>query len=120
MKDWVAFMDKYYPDGDKSDSTTVYGYVVAQLWSQVLKKCGDDLTRANVMKQAASLKDFDAPCCCRASRINTSATDFPPMKQMQMERFDGETWELFGDVISGEVGSALRRGPAASAACRIR
>jgi branched-chain amino acid transport system substrate-binding protein len=100
-KEWLAFMDKYFPDGDKSSSFTVYGYSVAQTLVQVLKQCGDDLTRANVMKQAASLKDFEVGMLLPGIKINTSATDFYPIQQMQMLRFTGERWELIGPVMSG-------------------
>lgn len=105
LKEWAAFMDKYFPEGDKTSSFTVYGYTVAQTLVQVLKQCGDDLTRANVMKQAASLKDFAPPMLLPGIKINTSSTDFYPIEQMQMQRFTGERWELFGPIISGEVGS---------------
>jgi branched-chain amino acid transport system substrate-binding protein len=104
-KDWVAFMDKYYPDGDKTSSFTVYGYSVAQTLAQVLKQCGDDLTRENVMKQAASLNKLAQPMLLPGITINTSDKDFYPIKQMQMEKFNGERWELFGPVMSGDVGS---------------
>jgi branched-chain amino acid transport system substrate-binding protein len=104
-KEWVAFMDKYYPDGDKASSFTVYGYSVAQTLAQVLKQCGDDLTRENVMKQAASLQKLAQPMLLPGITINTSDKDFYPIKQMQMEKFNGERWELFGPVMSGEVGS---------------
>jgi branched-chain amino acid transport system substrate-binding protein len=104
-KEWAAFMDKYYPDGDKTSSFTVYGYLVAQTLVQVLKQCGDDLTRENVMKQAASLKGLELPMLLPGVKINTSDKDFFPIKQMQMEKFNGERWELFGPVMSGEVGS---------------
>jgi len=100
-KEWLAFMDKYFPDGDKTSSFTVYGYTVAQTLAQVLKQCGDDLTRANVMKQAANLKNLDLPMLLPGIKINTSATDFYPIEQMQMQKFTGERWELFGEVISG-------------------
>jgi branched-chain amino acid transport system substrate-binding protein len=79
----------------------VYGYSVAQTLVQVLKQCGDDLTRANVMKQAASLKDFEVGMLLPGIKINTSATDFYPIQQMQMLRFTGERWELIGPVMSG-------------------
>jgi branched-chain amino acid transport system substrate-binding protein len=104
-KDWAAFMDKYYPDGDKTNVSTVFGYTVAQTMVQVLKQCGDDLTRANVMKQAASLKNLELPMLLPGIKINTSATDFFPIEQEQMMRFSGERWELFGPVMSGEIGS---------------
>jgi branched-chain amino acid transport system substrate-binding protein len=100
-KEWLAFMDKYFPDGDKTSSFTVYGYTVAQTLAQVLKQCGDELTRANVMKHAANLKDLELPMLLPGIKINTSAKDFYPIEQMQMQKFNGERWELFGPVISG-------------------
>jgi branched-chain amino acid transport system substrate-binding protein len=105
MKNWVAFMDKYFSDGDKTSSFTGYGYSVAQTLVQVLKQCGDNLTRENVMKQAANLKNLEQDLFLPGIKINTSATDFFPLKQMQMMRFKGESWEVFGPVLSGEVGS---------------
>jgi branched-chain amino acid transport system substrate-binding protein len=102
-KDWVAFMNKYYPEGDKTDVGNVYGPSIAQTLAQVLKQCGDDLTRENVMKQAASLKNFTVPMLLPGITINTGPTDYAPVKQMQMGRFDGERWVLFGPLISGEV-----------------
>ena len=104
-KEWLAFMDKYYPDGDKTSSFTVYGYSVAQTLAQVLKQCGDDLTRENVMKQAASLKNLELPMLLPGIKLNTSDKDFFPIKQMQMQKFNGERWELFGPIMSGDVGS---------------
>ncbi|HZW47832.1 MAG TPA: ABC transporter substrate-binding protein, partial [Microvirga sp.] len=104
MKEWGAFMDKYFPDGDRTSSFTVYGYTVAQTLVQVLKQAGDDLTRENVMKQAANLKNFTVPTVLPGITMNTSATDFFPIEQMQMMRFNGERWELFGPVIAGEIG----------------
>ena len=101
---WSAFMEKYYPDGDRSDGFTVYGYLVAQTLVQVLKQCGDDLTRENVMRQAANLKDLNLNMLLPGVSINTSPTDFYPIKQMQMMKFGGTHWEPFGPVISGEVG----------------
>ncbi|HXP02785.1 MAG TPA: ABC transporter substrate-binding protein [Stellaceae bacterium] len=103
-KDWVAFMDKYYPEGDKSDLGNVYGPSNAASVIQVLKQCGDELTRENVMKQAASLKDFTVPMLLPGIKINTSPTDFAPVKQVQMGKFDGQRWQLFGDLIAGAVG----------------
>ena len=102
-KDWVAFMDQYYPEGDKTDAGNVIGPCFAQTLLQVLKQCGDELTRENVMKQAASLHDFRVPMLLPGIRINTSPTDFAPIKQMQMAKFDGERWQLFGPLISGAV-----------------
>jgi branched-chain amino acid transport system substrate-binding protein len=103
-KEWLAFMDKYFPDGDKNSSFTVYGYTVAQTLVEVLKNAKDDLTRVNVMKQAASLKNLSHPMLLPGITINTSATDFAPIKQMQMQKFNGERWELFGPIM-GDVGS---------------
>jgi branched-chain amino acid transport system substrate-binding protein len=104
MKEWNAFMDKYFPEGDRTSSFTVYGYTVARTLEQVLKQAGDDLTRENVMRQAASLKNFTLPTVLPGITMNTSQTDFFPIEQMQMMRFTGERWELFGPVISGEIG----------------
>ncbi len=101
-KAWLAFMDEYYPDGDKTNNFTVYGYIAGQLMTQVLKQCGDDLTRANVMKQAANLHDVHLAMLLPGITANSSPTDFRPLKQMQMERFDGKMWRLFGPLISGE------------------
>ena len=103
MKDWRAFMDKYFPDGDKTSSFTVYGYAVAQTLAQVLKQCGDELTRENVMRQAANL-NLDIGVLLPGIKISTSPTDFYPIEQMQMQRFNGERWESIGGVMSGEVG----------------
>jgi ABC-type branched-subunit amino acid transport system substrate-binding protein len=103
VQTWRAFMDKYYPDGDKTNSNNIYGYAVAQTMVQVLKQCGDDLTRENVMKQAANLKNFASDVMLPGIRINTGPDDFFPIEQMQLMKFNGESWELFGDVIAGEV-----------------
>ena len=98
-KDWVVFMDKYYPDGNKTDAFNVYGYSVAQTMVQVLKQAGTDLSRANVMKQAANLKDFVVPMALPGVKINTSPTDFYPIEQEQLAKFDGERWVLFGEIF---------------------
>ena len=102
-KQWVAFMDKYYPNGDKTDNQTVYGYSIAATTVQMLKQCGDDLTRENVMKQAANLH-FELPMLLPGVAINTSASNFAPIRQAQMRRFDGERYVPFGPVLSAEVG----------------
>ncbi len=104
FKEWVAFMEKYYPDGDRTNGFTVYGQLVAQTLVQVLKQCGDDLTRENVMKQAANLSGFQLDMLLPGIAVDTSPGDFAPIEQMQMGRFTGETWQLFGPVISGKVG----------------
>jgi ABC-type branched-subunit amino acid transport system substrate-binding protein len=104
MKEFLAFLAKDFPEGDKLDGSVTVGYGVAQTLVQVLKQCGDDLTRANIMKQAASLKDFRTEVLLPGIKINTSPTDFAPIGQLQLQRFKGERWELFGDIISGDVG----------------
>jgi len=101
---WRAFMDRYYPDGDKTNANNVYGFVQAEAMVQVLKQCGDNLTRENVMKQAASLKNFHTDMMLPGIDVNTSTNDYFPIEQMQLMKFNGEAWELFGDVITGEVG----------------
>jgi branched-chain amino acid transport system substrate-binding protein len=103
MKKFLTFLQKYDPDGNKLDGSVVYGYGVAQTMVKVLEMCGDNLTRDNVMKQAASLKDFVPDTLLPGVKINTSPTDFAPIEQLQMMRFKGEKWELFGDIISGEL-----------------
>jgi branched-chain amino acid transport system substrate-binding protein len=104
-KEWLAFMTKYFPEGDKTSSFTVYGYTVAQTLVQALKQAGNDLTRESVMKQAASLKSLELPMLLPGIKINTGPNDFRPIEQMQMMRFNGERWELFGPVLTGELGS---------------
>jgi branched-chain amino acid transport system substrate-binding protein len=103
-KEWLAFMDKYYPDGDKTSIGAVGAYLLAQTQVQVLKQCGDNLTRENVMKQAANLKNLELGMLLPGIKINTGPNDFAPLKQFQMMRFNGASWELFGPVMTGEVG----------------
>ncbi len=100
-KDWLAFMKKYYPGGSLADVNNVYGYSAAQTLVEVLKASGDNLTRENIMKQAASIHDLKLPMLLPGIAISTSATDFAPIRQMQLQKFEGETWKLFGEVISG-------------------
>ncbi len=104
MKKFTAFIDKYMPGANIADLNLVYGYGAAQTMVQVLKQCGDDLTRENVMKQAASLKDFTPDTLVPGIKINTSPTDFAPIEQLKMMQFKGGKWELFGDIISAETG----------------
>jgi branched-chain amino acid transport system substrate-binding protein len=99
-KEWLAWMKKYNTAGNLSDIFTVYGYSAAQTMVAVLKQCGDNLTRENVMKQAASIHDLKLPMLLPGITISTSADDFAPIKQMQLQKFDGTTWKLFGEVIS--------------------
>jgi branched-chain amino acid transport system substrate-binding protein len=103
VKDWRVFMDKYFPDGDKTSSFTMYGHAVAQTLEKVLRQAGDDLTRENVMRQAANLKDVEVGLLLPGIKINTSPTDYDPIEQMQMQRFNGERWEPVGEVMSGEL-----------------
>ncbi len=105
MKKFFDFLAKYYPDGNKLDGSVVYGYGAAQTMVKVLQMCGDDLTRANVMKQAASLRDFEPDTLLPGIKINTGPTDFAPIEQLQMMRFKGEKWDLFGNIISGDLGN---------------
>ena len=102
MKAWRDFMAKYNPDGDTSDPFNVYGYTVAATLEQVLKQCGDTLTRENVMKQAASLKRFRIDTLLPGITISTGPSDYAPIEAMQLERFNGHEFELFGEVISNE------------------
>jgi branched-chain amino acid transport system substrate-binding protein len=104
MKKFLAFLEKYYPEGNKLDGSVVYGYGAAQTMVKVLEMCGDNLTRENIMKQAASLKDFRTEVLLPGIKINTSPTNFAPISQLQLMQFKGERWVLFGDVISGEIG----------------
>ena len=99
MKDWYAFMAKYYPDGNLKDGSNVYGYAVAQTLVQALKQAGNNLTRENVMKQAASLKDVQLDIMLPGIKMNTSATDFAPIQSEQLIRFDGKEYVRFGQVI---------------------
>jgi branched-chain amino acid transport system substrate-binding protein len=103
-KDWVAFMDKYYPSGDKTDQQNVYGQSIAMTTVQLLKQCGDDLSRENVMKEAANLKDLALPMLLPGIAINTSPTNFAPIRQAQMRRVDGERYVPFGPVVTGAIG----------------
>src|SRR5882762_416891 len=102
LKELNTFLDKYYPEANRSDTLIVNGYNTAELLVHVLKQCGDDLTRENVMKQAASLNNVELGMLLPGIRVSTSPTDFAPVKQWQLMRFEGANWQLFGDVINGE------------------
>jgi len=101
MVEWRNWMGKYYPDGNTRDGANVYAYLVAQTLVQVLRQCGDDLSRENVMRQAANLHNLALPLLLPGITINTGPDDYRPVKQMQPIRFNGRNWDLFGDVISG-------------------
>jgi branched-chain amino acid transport system substrate-binding protein len=104
MKTWNEFLDKYYPEANRADASVMFGYTVAQGLVHVLKACGDNLTRENVMKQAASIKDLELDGLLPGIKVNTSATDFAPISSVQLIRFKGETWERFGEILSGDAG----------------
>jgi branched-chain amino acid transport system substrate-binding protein len=104
MKEFLDFLAKDFPEGNKLDGSVIVGFAVAQTMVQVLKQCGDDLTRENIMKQAANLKNFRTEVLLPGVMINTGPADFAPISQLQLMRFKGEKWELFGDVVSGDVG----------------
>jgi ABC-type branched-subunit amino acid transport system substrate-binding protein len=110
MREYLSFMDKYYPEGDREDSYAVFGYAVAETLVQVLKQCGDDLSRENVMKQAQSLKDFRSSVTLPGIAITTSPKDFQPVKDMRLVQFDGQTWQpigqLFDNAFTGGTGNA--------------
>jgi branched-chain amino acid transport system substrate-binding protein len=100
-KEWLAWMQKYNTSANIADTNAVYGYGAAQTLIEVLKMCGNELTRENIMKQAANIHDLKLPMALPGIVVSTSPTDFAPFKQMQLQKFDGTTWQLFGDVISG-------------------
>ena len=97
--EWVAFMKKYYPEGALDDQSNGFAYNVAILMTHVLKQCGNDLSRENIMKQAASVKDLELPLLLPGIKVNTGPNDFAPVEQEQLAKFDGEKWALFGDII---------------------
>jgi len=103
MLEWRAFMGRYYREGDPKDQSNLYGYLAAQIMVQILKQCGNDLTRENVMRQAANLKNFKLPLLLPGMTINTSPADFFPIQQAQLERFNGTQWQLFGELIGTDA-----------------
>ena len=104
MKAWNEFLDKYYPEANRADASVMFGYTVAQGLVHVLKASGDNLTRENVMKQAASIKDLELGGLLPGIKVNTSATDFAPISSVQLIKFKGDTWERFGEILSGDAG----------------
>ena len=99
LKAYFAFMDKYYPEGDKLNTVNTYGYSTAELLVYILRQCGDDLTRDNIMRQATSIRNFTGSLALPGMHVNTSPTDYRINKQMQMMKFNGERWELFGPIL---------------------
>jgi hypothetical protein len=100
LKEWLDFMKQYYPEGDATDLYNVYAYATARTLVQVLLQCGDDLTRENLMRQPANLKNLELPILIPGIRVNTGRRDYSPVEQMQLQRFDGKKWVLFGDIIT--------------------
>jgi branched-chain amino acid transport system substrate-binding protein len=98
-KDWLAWMRRYYPEGSLEDSFNAYAYGVGSTMVQVLKQCGNDVSRENIMRQAANLKDLQVPMLLPGVKVNTSPTDHAPIEQEQLARFDGERWVLFGEIF---------------------
>ena len=106
INDWLSFMDKYYPDGDKEDSNAIFGYAAAATLAQVLTQCGDDLSRENIMRQAVSLRNYQSPVAFPGIAINTGPGDFYPIEQMRLVQFDGNSWQPIGDVIESAFAKA--------------
>ena len=102
MKAWSAWMDKWMPGANKADANYIYGYGVSFLMTEALKRCGNEFTRANLMKQAAGFQKFRVPLLLPGITVSTSPTDFYPIQAVQLQRFKGETWELFGEVMHAE------------------
>ena len=103
MNEWRDFMAKYMPGADTTDGNYVFAYAVSKAMLQVLKQCGDDLSRQNIMKQAANLDDLELPTLSPGIKVNTSPTNYHPIRQMQLAKFDGTHWVPFGDVITGAL-----------------
>nr|HET7858562.1 ABC transporter substrate-binding protein [Caldimonas sp.] len=104
MLEWRGFMGRYYREGDPKDASNLYAYITVNLMVQILKQCGNDLTRENVMRQAASLKNIKMPLLLPGMSINTSPTDFYPIEQGQLAKFTGQLWQGFGDLIATNAG----------------
>lgn len=108
-KAWQSFVERYFPSGDKDDSAALFGYAAADTLAQVLKQCGDDLSRENVMRQAARLADYQQPVLLPGITISTAPSDFRPIKQMRLVQFDGRTWQPIGDVVESATSGAGRK-----------
>lgn len=109
MKAWSSFMDKYYPDGDKDDINAVFGYAAAETLFQVLSQCGNDLSRENIMRQAASLRGYRSSVALPGITFNTGPADFHPIKQLRLVQFDGTAWQPIGDVIESAFVDSTNR-----------
>ena len=99
LQTWREFMNKYMPGASQTDVNIVYGYGAAMTMVQVLKQCGNDLSRERIMKEAANIKDFALPVSLPGMALNTSPTNYNPIRQMQLATFNGESWELFGEIL---------------------
>ena len=108
-KAWQAFMERYYPGGDKDDSAALFGYAAADTLAQVLKQCGNDLSRENVMRQTARLADYQAPPLLPGITINTTPSDFRPIKQLKLIQFDGHTWQPIDDMVEGTTTGSAKK-----------
>jgi len=97
---WQDFAAKRLSAADSKDVWSLYGFTAALLMTQVLKQCGDDLSRENIMRQALNVKDFEGPAALPGATINTSPANYFPMRKLQLSRFNGQSWELFGDMLS--------------------
>ncbi|MBV9533070.1 MAG: ABC transporter substrate-binding protein, partial [Bradyrhizobium sp.] len=109
IKNWSSFMKRFYPDGDKDDSAALYGYAAAETLAQVLRQCGSDLSRENVMRQAAALNEYQGSLLLPGITITTGPGDFRPIKQMRLVQFDGRTWQPIGDVVETAFSGAKRK-----------
>jgi branched-chain amino acid transport system substrate-binding protein len=109
MKGWLAFMDKYNHPESRNNSAALYGFAAAEAMAQVLKQCGDDLSRENVMRQAASLRDYQSSVALPGIKMNTSPDNYLPIKQMRLEQFDGRSWQTFGEVIETAFSEGAKR-----------
>jgi branched-chain amino acid transport system substrate-binding protein len=103
MNEWRGFMKQYMPDSDTTDSNYVFAYGIGTTALQVLKQCGDDFSRPNILKQATNLHDLDVPILLPGVKVDTSPTNYHPIRQMQLQKWNGTTWERFGEVLSGSV-----------------
>ena len=101
FKQYAAFIAKYMSPSDLIDANAEYGFGAAATMIQVLKQCGNDLSRENVMRQAANIKDLELPTLLPGIKVNTSPDNFSPIRQEQLARFNGESWELFGELLMG-------------------
>jgi ABC-type branched-subunit amino acid transport system substrate-binding protein len=99
LKDYLAFMKRYYPDGNVYDQHNLVAYISAFMMTHVLTQCGDELTRENVMRQATSMHNLEVPLLLPGIKVNTTSTEYQQIRQLRMRRFDGKRWAYFGDLI---------------------